>query len=80
MYIYIYTENHISSLLYYTITMIFRNIWCSVSPSKGKKGLLCCIYRSPSSIEASNSQLCIMLNDVLITIYSDTTIIGDFKF
>ena len=55
-------------------------MWCSASPSNGENFLLCCVYRSPSSADANDLQLCSMLEDVLHTNYRDTIVIGDFNF
>ena len=50
-------------------------ICCSVSLSKDENLLLFCIYRSPSSADANDLNLCSMLEDVLHTNYSDTVVV-----
>ena len=76
----IYWKPHISvTVLNYTYAFQ-EYIWCSVSPYNGENFLLFCVYRSPSSADHNDLQLCSMLEDVLHTNYRDTIIIGDFNF
>ena len=65
----IYSKPHISvTILDYTYAFQ-EYIWCSVSPSNGENFLLCCIYRSPSSTDANDLQLCSMLEDITLKLY-----------